>query len=257
VQFSPATALDTSAGQQRAELPTTTGAENDDGHSRSTRPPRVALSGEQRALLDQLAIVEARERTRMAEIIHDEPIQLVVAAMMRLDNLQQRLDATDADELDKTADLLEGAVDQLRDLIVVALTPPDLSDGLGVALRDLAAGIFAATNTDFAVDGREHAHLVPSTQTAVYNILRDVLVGIRKAARAQHIKLDIADHEDDLVFSLTYDSKASILDPRGSGCDLVTLRARAAAVGGELILQNEARNGPTLVLTVPKPLWTP
>ncbi|WP_420123986.1 PAS domain-containing protein, partial [Nakamurella sp.] len=43
------------------------------------------LMAEQRELLEQLSTVEERERLLLAEAIHDEPLQLVVAATMRLD----------------------------------------------------------------------------------------------------------------------------------------------------------------------------
>jgi len=53
------------------------------------------LTAEQREVLDQLASVEERERTLLAEAIHDGPMQLVVAVMMRLEQsgiAQQLLD---------------------------------------------------------------------------------------------------------------------------------------------------------------------
>ena len=45
------------------------------------------LTVEQRELLEQLSGVEERERILLAEAIHDGPMQLVVAVMMRLENL--------------------------------------------------------------------------------------------------------------------------------------------------------------------------
>ena len=46
------------------------------------------LSEQQRELLSELAGMETRERLQMAESIHDEPIQLIVAAAMRIDFLR-------------------------------------------------------------------------------------------------------------------------------------------------------------------------
>ena len=46
------------------------------------------LTMEQRELLDQLTDVEQRERMLLAEAIHDDPIQRIVAAVLRMDILR-------------------------------------------------------------------------------------------------------------------------------------------------------------------------
>ena len=58
------------------------------------------LTVEQRELLEQLSGVEERERMLLAEAIHDGPMQLVVAVMMRLENLRMTGAHRYQDELD-------------------------------------------------------------------------------------------------------------------------------------------------------------
>ncbi len=108
------------------------------------------LTAEQRELLDQLASVEERERTLLAEAIHDGPLQLVVGVKMRIDTISRRGQAFNSEDTKRLAGTLETAMHQLRTLIV-ALTPPDLSEGLGMALRNLAEGIFIGTPTQVTV----------------------------------------------------------------------------------------------------------
>jgi len=112
----------------------------------------VQLSDELRGLLGQLARIETRERAVLAEVIHDEPIQLIVAAILRIDLLHSRSTGDHADQLDEIATLLESSVDRLRRLIV-ALSPPDLTAGVGDALRVLADGIFVDATTQFRITG--------------------------------------------------------------------------------------------------------
>jgi signal transduction histidine kinase len=83
---------------------------------------------ETRGLLEELASMEIRERSLLAEIIHDEPMQLIVAAAMRIDRLA--LGSTDGEELAQIFVLLETSIERLRRLIV-ALAPPDLAEGVG------------------------------------------------------------------------------------------------------------------------------
>ena len=46
-----------------------------------------------RILILQLDRTETRQRALLADLIHDDPLQLVVAAMLRLDNLRLQLSA--------------------------------------------------------------------------------------------------------------------------------------------------------------------
>ncbi len=148
----------------------------------------LQLSDELRGLLGQLAGIETRERSVLAEVIHDEPIQLIVAALLRVDLLHAQSAGDAVDQLDEIATLLESSVDRLRRLIV-ALSPPDLSDGLGSALRVLADGIFVDANTQFQIIGPLRVHLAPSAEETVFRIFREAMVNARKHSSASNVTL--------------------------------------------------------------------
>ena len=133
--------------------------------------------------------METRERSLLAEAIHDEPIQRIVAGILRLDHLSTRLDPATRNEVDEVTEQLVTTVDWLRDLIVVALTPPDLSAGLGPALAGLARSIFTATPTVFTVVGPDHVPLSVPAKEAVYRIFREALGNVRKHAQANNATL--------------------------------------------------------------------
>ena len=90
----------------------------------------AATEKEQCELLEHLATTESRERSMLAEALHDDPLQLVVAAILRIDNLRLRTDSGQEEQLEQVADMLETAVERMRKLIV-AVTPPDFELGLG------------------------------------------------------------------------------------------------------------------------------
>jgi signal transduction histidine kinase len=211
------------------------------------------LSDDQRELLDQFASLETRERSLLAEVIHDEPIQLIVAAILRIDLLSARsIDAgTDTVELDRIADLLETSVDRLRRLIV-ALMPPDLTDGLGVALRDLAGGIFVGTTTRFHVEGPMHLRITTPAKDAAFRILREALVNARKHARADNVTLRLDQLSAACVLTLTDDGIGSdTLDVVPGHLGMATMRARANAEGGRLRCDSLPGQGTTIELTLP------
>jgi signal transduction histidine kinase/PAS domain-containing protein len=210
------------------------------------------LTIEQRELLDQLTDVEQRERMLLAEAIHDDPIQRIVAAMLRMDTLRSTLPAQQNEELDELAGMLEAAVDRLRTLIV-ALTPPDLTDGLGAALRDVAEGIFVGTTATISLVGVSHVGLGASTEAVAYRILREALVNARKHAHAQHITLSLQETDHHVIVTLIDDGAGATTLDAGSGhLGLATMRGRATNEGGHLEITSKPGVGTTVTLTLPR-----
>ena len=162
------------------------------------------LTAEQRELLDQLSGVEERERALLAEAIHDEPLQLILTVMMQMDRLSTGRSNQQSELFEPMLTTLETAVDKLRTLII-ALTPPDLTDGLGGALRRLAEGIFIGQSTRIVTSGRAHVSLTPLRKINAYNILREAMVNVRKHARAGTVTISLEEADGTVTASVTDD----------------------------------------------------
>jgi len=185
--------------------------------------------------------------------VHDDPLQLVVAALLRIDDLQLRiqLPAADGAALDHITTLLEQAVDRLRKLIV-AMTPLDVTDGLGVALLGLASGIFVGTPTTVAVTGPTHVHLSVQATTAAYRIMREALVNARKHACASHVVLAVREEPDSVYLTLTDDGVGARSLNAGPGhLGIMAMRARAQADGADLSIDSRPGQGTRVVLRMP------
>lgn len=210
------------------------------------------LTIEQRELLDQLADVEERERTLLAEAIHDDPMQLIVASIMRMDMLQGALPAPQANELDRLATTLQESVEKLRTLII-ALTPPDLTEGLGIALRNLAEGIFIGTTSTIRFDGPSHVTLSVPTKVTAYRIFREALVNARKHSRAKNITVSVGEQGGSVIVRLADDGVgATVLDAGPGHLGVATMYARATSEGGRLDIDSAPGMGTTVVLTLPR-----
>ncbi len=209
------------------------------------------LLREQEDLLELLSTAEVRVRSLLAEAVHDDPLQLVVAAMLRMDLLRDQLDDGGAEEAERIMGLLERSIEQLRKLIV-ALTPPDLSGGLGGALRGLAEGIFLGTSTEVELSGPMHVRLTRDVKEGAYRIMREALVNVRKHARAETVTVRLREVEGDVVLSVSDDGVGSDSLTTGPGhLGLITMRARARAQGADLRVDSAPGQGTTVVLTLP------
>lgn len=218
------------------------------------------VNSDQRRLVLQLDSAESRERARLADAVHDEPLQLAAAALLRLDSYRaQLLESAPAGRVvDDIADMLESCVGQLRK-VVGTLTPPDLSDGLGPALRRLADGIFLGTAAQVQVRGPDQVALDPDSTEAAYRILHEALVNARKHAHATTVTLDLAQHDQAVTLRVVDDGVglAGVSTLAGSSgayghLGLSSMRARAAAMDASLSLADRAGGGTVVELVVPR-----
>lgn len=220
------------------------------GAANASRAHEEALASQARIeLLEQLATTEARERRILAEAVHDDPLQLVIAALLRLDDLRIDLGVEAGGELDRIANILETSIARLRTLIS-ALTPPDLSEGIGVALRDLAQGVFIATNTKIHMVGPAHLPLAVSTKLIAHQILREALVNARRHAQADNVTIRLNIEGARVILSVEDDGVGSndIL-PKPGHLGITTMTARTNSEAAELQITSEPGHGTTVAVT--------
>lgn len=197
--------------------------------------------------------IEAEERLLLAEAIHDEPLQLIAAALLRLDSLQDRVPAPAASVVEQVTDVLDEAMDGLRRLIVT-LQPPDLQAGLGPALLGFAHGIFLGGETTLALQGPAHVPLPEGVKAAAYRILREALVNTRKHARAQHVLIESEIRPESVVLVVRDDGVgADNLDTESGHIGLAAMQTRATALNALLTIRSQPGAGTTVSLEVPRP----
>lgn len=208
------------------------------------------LTVQQRELLEELAGMELRERSRIADSIHEEPIQLIVAAAMRIDLLRMGMGDADEVELDRLAVLLEESVDWLRTLTQIDLAPPDLSQGLLDALRKLGRIIFGSGGR-LQITGPATVPLSPPATTAAYRIVREALLNAKAHARAEHVEVFIEENDTRVAFTITDDGIGGTGMPGPGHLGLATMKMRAEAEGGQLHIRSKPGGGTTVVLILP------
>jgi signal transduction histidine kinase len=209
------------------------------------------MSSDQRDLVAQLDDTESRERGRLAEAVHDEPLQLVVAAMLRLDSLRETLPERARQPLDDIAEMLRVSVDMLRTL-TADLTPPDLRTGLGDALERLATAVFLGSATTVHVVGPKHVPLGLEAKVTAYRIAREALVNARKHAQARLVTVELSEDSDSVRLRLTDDGIGiEHLDAGPGHVGVASMRARATAGNALLTIDSAPGRGTIVSLVLP------
>lgn len=224
--------------------------------SRAERLHRLAgeredLKEQRDDLLEQLDAAENRERALVAEVVHDDPLQLIVAAGLRLDLLPAHPDRAASAEIQRAVILLEQAGERLRALMTVGLTPPDLTAGLWPAIRDIAQVLFVGSGVPVTVEAPPDPLTPPATATG-YRILREAIMNARKHSQARALVIT-GERSGDTLLAVVRDD--------GIGCErnaspdghfgISTMRARAEAAGGQVTIGSPRGCGCEVSLELP------
>jgi signal transduction histidine kinase len=214
------------------------------------------LDEQRRNLLAHLVHAEEEERRRIAGDVHDDPVQKMSAATMRIQVLRRgATDPAQLEQLDKLMDVVRGSIASLRQLIF-ELRPHALDDeGLAAALRDYLDSLDAGFT--FAVEDHLDAEPPPELRVVLYRVAQEAIANIRKHARAGRVevRLDRADGgyrvriaDDGVGFA----APSTLRSARGH-LGLTSMRERAEMAGGRCSLESEPGRGTTVELWVPGP----
>ena len=147
------------------------------------------------ALTERLR-AERDERRRLAELIHDGPVQLVAAVSQMLDAAQRALedgDTASGGEIVKRA--LEVSREASADLreIVSGIEPAALREhGLPAAIRELADRFAARRGIVFDLDLATSLELGDSAESGLYQLVREALDQSVRRGRPTNVAITLA-----------------------------------------------------------------
>ena len=187
------------------------------------------LIADLRASRERLVEAQDAERRRLERDLHDGAQQRLLALVIDVRRRRAQLDALDHDEvagvLDRTADELQAAVDELRDL-ARGIHPALLTaSGLEAALRSVADRAPLPVTVDAPV-GRMPA----AVESTAYFVACEALANAVRHGGASHVVITASHDRDHLLLEIVDDGDGGASPAAGTG--LTGLADRVAAVGG-------------------------
>jgi PAS domain S-box-containing protein len=212
-----------------------------------------AAEDERRAIEERLRSVESSERRRLAQQLHDGPIQELVAADLRLGALRRSLNLGQHDAVRRVESIVEDAVAQLRAMMSDLLPPEDQP---GSVIDSLEEHVERVVPTDVEVQVRDLAAAEPASSAAnvLYHIGREAITNAVRHANAGRIEIILS--EDDGGFRLQIRDDGSGMDveraPAKRGhLGLRSMFDRAEVVGGRVVITSGGGNGTTVDAWIP------
>ncbi|HET7385778.1 MAG TPA: sensor histidine kinase [Nocardioidaceae bacterium] len=224
---------------------------------------RAATIDELHRTRAQLAAAEreqgvAGERERLSREIHDTLAQGFTSVVTLARATESALDRGDLDAVRARLELIEQtASDNLSEarLIVAELTPGHLqSRTLSEALRRLVDAVAAESGMKgrLRVDG-EPVALPANSEVALLRTAQEGLANVRRHSRARSFEVSLSyDVHGPVVMAVTDDGVGFAPDAARRGYGLDGATARAAEVGGCVVVSSEPGAGSTLRVEVPR-----
>ena len=205
----------------------------------------------ERALLAERMLSEQEERRRVAELIHDGPIQQLAAISQMLDAGLAELDGGDHDRAKQVfARSLELARDTARDLRQLCddLEPRVLQQlGFASAATALARRISSRHDIEIEVDVEAAETLGENAAVALYQILREAIEQAVKRGGLTRIEISLQATDAGGVELVVQDDGS----PERRAAVLDALAERAATLNGRFSSEVRFPRGSTIRIDVP------
>ncbi len=221
-----------------------------------------ALNEERRGLLARVVTAQEEERQSIAADIHDDAVQVMTAAKMRLDLLAAGLtDSSQQGTVGQLSEVVGLSIHRLRHLLF-GLAPPALERfGLRAALVQLVDE-WNGDSREATLDADLRWEPDKDIALIVYRIVQEALANVRKHAHATTVVVSARTIDDGLVVRVT-DNGVGL--PADVSADLGTaghlgiaaMRERARMAGGTCNVTSAMPQGTAVECWVPLDPATP
>ncbi|MGY1701502.1 histidine kinase [Geodermatophilus sp. SYSU D00766] len=212
-----------------------------------------ALAAQLQASREQLVTAREEERRRLRRDLHDGLGPSLGAVVLRIDTARNLAAARpeDADRLLRQArDDVAAALADVRRL-VHDLRPPALDDlGLAGAVRQQAERLLAP-RVPVTVTADGVGDLPAAVEVAAYRIASEALANAARHARASRVDVTLERDGDGALVVTVADDGTGIAPDRAAGVGLVSLRERAAELGGHCTVSCPAEGGTRVRAVLP------
>jgi signal transduction histidine kinase len=213
-----------------------------------------------RYVLGALLRAEEDAKAQLASDLHDDTIQVMVAAQISLERLDRAIAGGDVERTRSAVvsakETIQEATERARHLMF-QLRPQVLTErGLGAAAQALLED--AAADSGFEFELTAHVTRYPRPlENLCYRVLQEAIANVRKHARAQTVTVHLSQDGGDIVCRISDDGIGFDLegaldrDRMRLHLGLESMRERVSVAGGTLDIRTAPGEGATFTFTFP------
>jgi signal transduction histidine kinase len=232
----------------------------------------IQQSTERRDLIEQLEaaqleLAEAErkagvmaERQRLAHEIHDTLAQDFISIIMHLDAAEQNVrpdDKTVQRHVGQAQEAARSGLRQARHVVEDLLPEPLAQAALPEAIAQVVARWSESSGVpaEFTVTG-EVVGLETAVDKVLLRVTQEALANVRKHAQAKDVCVTLSYLGDQVMLDVQDDGigiaeTRAAIQYKAGGYGLVAMRERISALGGDVMIESEAGDGTTVVVSIP------
>ncbi|HUZ19421.1 MAG TPA: PAS domain S-box protein [Acidimicrobiales bacterium] len=207
-------------------------------------------------LVRQLLRAQEQERARIADDVHDDPLQSIIAVSIQLQILASRVeDPAQMSLVEAMRRSTAASIEQLRALLF-ELHPPALQlGGLLESLREYLRRYEGIGGPKVRVEGHLDSDASPEEAMVLFRVAREALANVHKHAAASDVSVLVTEADGGVEVVVTddgvgFDTGGENLAPGHVG--LASARERAERVGGRVEVESSPGNGTRVRAWIPR-----
>ena len=218
-----------------------------------------SYQNELRSLASDLIVTEAREREKIASLIHDRIGQALSLCRIKLGILNSRsLQVEEAKVVGEMIPLIEEIIQETRTLIFTISSPLLHDLGLSAALDQLVEQFHNEHPIAFRYDGPER---MPTMDTDVslllFDAVKELMMNAVKHSQAEQVTVSMDADNEGVTITVEDDGKGFVAaspetrGKNGGGYGLFSIRERLSNLGGRCTVSTGSVRGVAITLRAP------
>lgn len=190
----------------------------------------------------------------IAEEIHDEPLQYLAAARLRLELLEARIDDPIRARVTEVLDLVRRADLSLRGILLASGASEDVGAALGTVLEQWADLLLRGSGIRWSVDQGPLPLLPAPLAATVTRVGQEAIANVAKHSLASVVEVTLVWKDGELRLDVVDDGRGfAPAEGLPGHLGLHLMSERAARAGGALDVESSAGAGCRVSLRVPVP----
>ena len=209
------------------------------------------------ALLERITRLRQEQRRALADIIHDDIVQTVAAALYEAEALRDRLPPEALIDADRVASLLRTTIAEARGVIRDLRPPALVGLHLHEALRALSDRLAGEMAWEVSLSLGDASGMGQEVESSIYAVAREALNNVKRHARASHVVISLEGSEASgrrTVCLEVRDNGRGFDTAAGNRLDhfgLMIMDEHAALVGGVVKVDSRPGDGTCVRVLVP------
>ncbi|MBY0476628.1 MAG: sensor histidine kinase [Chitinophagaceae bacterium] len=222
---------------------------------------QMQLNMQQNELFNSIAVIQDKERKRIAEDIHDSLGSLLSAAKLKLSSLKEEQTNSSNKESENwqvTFQLLDEASAELRN-ISHNIMPASLSKlGLVAALKNLISQMSSSSAIQMNFSAHDFKERInEATEMSIYRIVLELINNVVKHANPTKTTVQLIKYPDYINISVEdngkgFDFESEMVSKKGIGLD--NILSRVNYLKGKLDIDTSPGRGTTVIIDIPNPV---